>query len=170
MLLYHGSNTDIKSISLAMCRPYKDFGRGSYLTELKDQAAKMAKRVAKIYGGNPIVNVYEINDGFLNEHGLNIRKFDDTPSEEWARFVMNNRSHSFTDYSNSECNLDNKYDIIVGPVANDDMAMLFRQYQNELITFENLINGMTFRKTTNQYSFHTDRSIALLKKVGVEND
>lgn len=24
----------------------------------------MAKRVAKIYGGNPIVNVYEINDGF----------------------------------------------------------------------------------------------------------
>lgn len=108
-----------------MCRPYKDFGRGFYLTELKDQAAKMAKRVAKIYGGNPIVNVYEINDGFLNEHGLNIRKFDDTPSEEWARFVMNNRSHSFTDYSNSECNLDNKYDIVVGPVANDDMAMLF---------------------------------------------
>ncbi len=69
---------------------------------------------------------------------------------------MNNRSHSFTDYSNSECNLDNKYDIVVGPVADDDMAMLFRQYQNELITFENLINGMTFRKTTNQYSFHTD--------------
>ncbi|WP_303765368.1 DUF3990 domain-containing protein [Ruminococcus flavefaciens] len=29
----------MKSISLAMCRPYKDFGRGFYLTELKDQAA-----------------------------------------------------------------------------------------------------------------------------------
>jgi len=81
MLLYHGSNTDIKSISLTMCRPYKDFGRGFYLNELKDQAAKMAKRVTMIYGGKPIVNVYEINDGFLNEHGLNIRKFDDTPSE-----------------------------------------------------------------------------------------
>ena len=101
---------------------------------------------------------------------MNIRKFDDTPSEEWARFVMNNRSHSFTDYSNSECNLDNKYDIVVGPVANDDMAMLFRQYQHELITFENLINGMTFRKTTNQYSFHTDMAIALLRKAGVDND
>ena len=46
MLLYHGSNTDIKSISLAMCRPYKDFGRGFYLTELKGQAAKMAKMEA----------------------------------------------------------------------------------------------------------------------------
>ncbi len=168
MLLYHGSNTDIRSIDLAMCRPYKDFGRGFYLTELKDQAEKMAKRVAKIYGGNPIVNVYEITDSFFEKAALNIRKFSGTPSEEWARFVMNNRSRSFTDYSNSECNLDNKYDIVVGPVADDDMAMLFRQYQNEIITFENLISGMTFRKTTNQYSFHTERSIALLRKVGVE--
>ncbi len=168
MLLYHGSNTDIKSINLAMCRPYKDFGRGFYLTELKEQAEKMAARVSKIYGGKPIINVYEIDDSFLNETSLNIRKFADAPSEEWARFVMNNRSRSFTDYTSEECNLDNKYDIVVGPVADDDMAMLFRQYQNELITFENLISGMTFRRTTNQYSFHTDRAIALLRKVGVE--
>lgn len=169
MLLYHGSNTDIKSISLAMCRPYKDFGRGFYLTELNDQAMKMAKRVAKIYGGEPVVNIYEIKDDFISEMGFNIRKFDQ-PNEEWARFVMNNRSRSFTDYSSKECNLDNKYDIVVGPVADDDMAMLFRQYQNEIITFENLINGMTFRKTTNQYSFHTERAIALLRKVGVQRD
>ena len=169
MLLYHGSNTDIKSISLAMCRPYKDFGRGFYLTELKNQAMKMAKRVAKIYGGEPVVNIYEIKDDFISEMGFNIRKFDQ-PNEEWARFVMNNRSRSFTDYSSKECNLDNKYDIVVGPVADDDMTMLFRQYQNEIITFENLINGMTFRKTTNQYSFHTERAIALLRKVGVQRD
>lgn len=170
MILFHGSNTDIKSINLAMCRPYKDFGRGFYLTEIKDQALKMAKRVAKIYGGQPIVNIYEISDDFIENMTLNIRRFADTPSEEWARFVMNNRSRSFTNFSSSECNLDNKYDIVIGPVADDDMAMLFRQYQNELITFENLISGMTFRKTTNQYSFHTERAIALLRKVGVEYD
>ncbi|MBO5320582.1 MAG: DUF3990 domain-containing protein [Ruminococcus sp.] len=170
MILFHGSNTDIKSINLAMCRPYKDFGRGFYLTEIKDQALKMAKRVAKIYSGQPIVNIYEISDDFIDEMTLNIRRFADTPSEEWARFVMNNRSRSFTNFSSLECNLDNKYDIVIGPVADDDMAMLFRQYQNELITFENLISGMTFRKTTNQYSFHTERAIALLRKVGVEYD
>lgn len=62
------------------------------------------------------------------------------------------------------------YDIVVGPVADDDMTMLFRQYQNEIITFENLISGMTFRKTTNQYSFHTERAVALLRKVGVFHD
>ena len=170
MILFHGSNTDIKSINLAMCRPYKDFGRGFYLTEIKDQALKMAKRVAKIYGGQPIVNIYEISDDFIEDMTLNIRRFADTPSEEWARFVMNNRSRNFTNFSSLECNLDNKYDIVIGPVADDDMAMLFRQYQNELITFENLMSGMTFRKTTNQYSFHTERAIALLRKVGVEYD
>ncbi|SFW22509.1 DUF3990 domain-containing protein [Ruminococcus flavefaciens] len=168
MLLYHGSNTDIKSISLAMCRPYKDFGKGFYLTELKEQAAKMAARVSKIYGGIPIINVYEITDGFSENTTLNILRFADVPSKEWARFVMNNRSRSFTDHASAECNHDNKYDIVIGPVADDDMAMLFRQYQNELITFENLINGMTFRKTTNQYSFHTERAISLLRKVGAE--
>lgn len=40
MLLYYGSNTDIKSISLAMCRPYKYFGRGFYLTEPKTKQQK----------------------------------------------------------------------------------------------------------------------------------
>lgn len=29
MRLYHGSNIVIDSINLAMCRPYKDFGRDS---------------------------------------------------------------------------------------------------------------------------------------------
>lgn len=28
MILYHGTNIDIQSINLALCRPYKDFGRG----------------------------------------------------------------------------------------------------------------------------------------------
>ena len=37
MRLYHGSNIVIDSINLAMCRPYKDFGKGFYLTDIKEQ-------------------------------------------------------------------------------------------------------------------------------------
>ena len=40
MRLYHGSNVKIDSINLAMCRPYKDFGKGFYLTDMKEQAEK----------------------------------------------------------------------------------------------------------------------------------
>ena len=56
MRLFHGSNVLIDSINLAMCRPYKDFGRGFYLTDLEEQAEKMAVRVSRIYGGTPVVN------------------------------------------------------------------------------------------------------------------
>ncbi|MBQ1688226.1 MAG: DUF3990 domain-containing protein [Lachnospiraceae bacterium] len=167
MFLYHGSNTDIKEINLAMCRPYKDFGQGFYLTVMKEQAEKMANRVARIYGGSPILNIYEIDENFIRNTNLNIKNFGTETSEEWARFVKNNRSREYTDFSNPECNFDNKYDIVVGPIADDDMALLFRQFENGMLTFEKMLSGMIYKKTTNQYSFHTQEAIKLLKKVGV---
>ena len=45
--------------------------------------------------------------------------------------------------------------------------MLFRQYQNELIDFNTLIKEMIFKKANSQFSFHTERAIGLLRKVGV---
>lgn len=48
MRLYHGSNIEISKIDLNKCRPYKDFEKGFYLTEIRDQAEKMASRVARI--------------------------------------------------------------------------------------------------------------------------
>ncbi|MDE7267321.1 MAG: DUF3990 domain-containing protein [Lachnospiraceae bacterium] len=167
MILYHGTNLDIQSIDLASCRPYKDFGRGFYTTDILEQAQKMAKRVAKIYGGTPTVNIYEVMDDFIKNSELNTMDFGNIPSEKWAVFVMNNRNKLFTDFKSKDCNFDCKYDIVSGPIADDDMAVLFRQYQSSLISLETLINGMTFREITNQCSFHTERAVRLLKKVGV---
>jgi len=167
MMLYHGTNIDIQSIDLALCRPYKDFGEGFYTTEILEQAQKMAKRVARIYGGNPIVNMYEIADNYKENSGLNILDFGRNPSERWAVFVMNNRSKGFTDFGCLDCNFDYKYDIVTGPIADDDMTVLFRQYQNRMISFESLLKGMTFRETTSQCSFHTEKAVQLLRKVGV---
>ena len=166
MFLYHGSNTDIKEIDLAMCRPYKDFGQGFYLTLMKEQAEKMANRVSRIYGGSSILNTYEIDDNFNLAKNLIIKDFGEETSEEWARFVRNNRSRKFTECYSPECNFDNKYDIVIGPIADDDMALLFRQYENGVITFESMLSGIIYKKTTNQYSFHTQKAINLLRKVG----
>lgn len=60
MRLYHGSNIVIDSINLAMCRPYKDFGKGFYLTDIKEQAENMAVRVSKIYGPLSILLKYKM--------------------------------------------------------------------------------------------------------------
>mgnify|MGYP001151182293 FL=1 len=165
MRLYHGSNISIDNINLAMCRPYKDFGQGFYLTDIEKQAEKMAIRVARIYGEKPIVNIYEIDDDFKDFKDLKIKDFGIQTTEEWARFVMNNRSRVFTDIKNVLCNKDNKYDIVIGPVADDNMALMFRQYENEIIDFETLVKGMIYKETSSQYSFHTEKSVKLLRKV-----
>ena len=162
--LYHGSNTVIETIDLSKGRPNKDFGRGFYVTTIQEQAEKMARRVARIYGGEPCITVFEMDEKQMEKAGLSIRRFDN-PSREWALFVINNRNRAFEDISNLECNLDNKYELVIGPVANDDLALLFRQFSGGLITVEELTEEMKFKKLTIQYSFHSKRSVSLLKKV-----
>ena len=161
MRLYHGSNIVIDSINLAMCRPYKDFGKGFYLTDIKEKAGNMAVRVSKIYGGSPVVNTFEIQDDFRKIDDIRVKDFGLETTEEWAKFVMNN-----TNVKDTLCNKDNKFDIVIGPVADDNMALLFRQYENEIIDFETLLKGMIYKKTSSQYSFHTEKGIKLLRKVG----
>jgi len=53
MILFHGSNMQIDSVDLHKCRPFKDFGKGFYLTTIEDKARMMAMRICKIYGGKP---------------------------------------------------------------------------------------------------------------------
>ena len=158
MILYHGTNCVVNKIDLNKCRPYKDFGKGFYLTTIKEQAEKMAQRVSKIYGGKPVVNVFRY-DSFV-DNGINIKRFD-APTEEWARFVINNRNG---EKSAGDNNLDNKYDIVIGPVANDDLALLFRQFSNGMIEIDTLIREMKYKKLTDQYSFHTEKALRFLTK------
>ena len=165
MRLYHGSNVDICDINLSMCRPYKDFGRGFYLTDIKQQAEKMEERVSRIYGGITVLNVFEISDDYTTVPDIVIKDFGTQTTEEWAKFVMNNRDRNYRDIHNALYNGDNKYDIVIGPVADDNMALLFRQYENEIIDFGTLLKGMIYKQTSSQYSFHTEKAIRLLRKV-----
>ena len=117
----------------------------------------MAVRVSKIYGGIPIVNVFKIQDDFRSLPDIKIKDFGIRTTEEWAQFVMNNRSREFQEIKSELCNKDNKYDIVIGPVADDNMALLFRQYENEIIDFETLLRGIIYKKASSQYSFHTEK-------------
>lgn len=170
MKLYHGSNVEIFKVELEKCMPHKDFGKGFYTTTLEEQAWRMAKRRAATEGGNPVVTIFEIPDELLLEKGLNCRVFSDKPSVEWAVFVKNNRDKRFEDISSPECNLDGKYDIVVGPVADDTIGLLVRQFQRGLIDEKYLTEGFSFDKVTNQYTFHTENALKYLEKVGVKYD
>jgi len=45
--------------------------------------------------------------------------------------------------------------------------MLLREYQNHAISLDVLRSELSYKQTTNQYSFHTQRAVRLLKKAGV---
>ena len=47
MILYHGSFVDIKQPEIIVSEKGRDFGFGFYLTPIKEQAERMAKRKQK---------------------------------------------------------------------------------------------------------------------------
>lgn len=164
MILYHGSNIKIKEIDLSKCKPYKDFGQGFYCTTIKKQAEFMAKRVVKRQGGIQTINTFELDERIFEDKAVNIKRFD-KPSKEWAKFILNNRDRNYKFLKSKECNLDNKYDLVIGPVADDDIIVLFRTFVNGLIDMDTLIKELTYKELTDQYSFHTSKVLKYLKEV-----
>ena len=169
MMLFHGSNVAVSTILLDRCQPNKDFGKGFYTTSLSEQAGMMAKRVARRFGGVPCISTFSIEDGFQNRSDLSIKIFAEV-NIEWAMFVLNNR-YPKSEKSNAlaDNNVDCKYDIVIGPVANDDLSVIFRLFERGIISKESLVREMKYRKMTNQYSFHTERAVALLHYEGSVN-
>jgi len=164
MILYHGTNMKFDCIDLNKCKPYKDFGQGFYCTTIKKQAEFMAERVVKRQGGEKIVITYNLDEKIFEDKELNIKIFD-RPSKEWAKFILNNRDRNFKKYDSYECNFDNKYDLVIGPVANDDIIVLFRTFVSGIIDIDTLIKELTYKELTDQYSFHSEKAIKYLVEV-----
>ena len=163
MRLYHGSNTAFKEIDLSFCRPNKDFGQGFYLAPDRIAAERMAKRIVRRFGGKAYLMTFGFDEAALAD--VPVKRFPQ-PSEEWAMFVMANRRPQVvaTDH-----NRDNRYGMVVGPVANDDLALLFRQFALGLVTVEMLVREMQFKQLTIQYSFHTPLAVSALGFAGVDD-
>ena len=161
MRLYHGSNVAFRDIDISVCRPNKDFGQGFYLSPDRNAAEKMALRTVRRFGGRAYVMAYEFDPTKLKDVQT---KLFSGPSEDWAMFVMaNRRAH----VESADHNRDNRYGMVSGPVANDDLALLFRQFALGLVSAEMLVREMRFKQLTMQYSFHTRSAVAALEFVGI---
>lgn len=158
MILYHGSNTEIKQIDLVLCQLGKDFGCGFYLTDIEEQAKDMAVRRVKIARkGDAIVTAYHFDDTHLKDGSLSVKVFD-IPSCEWALFILSNRN-------NEQRKNTHAYDIVIGPVADDGVAFQLERYEQGLVTLELLVEELTFRKLNNQYFFGTEKAISYLNNI-----
>ncbi|MDR0842742.1 MAG: DUF3990 domain-containing protein [Acidobacteriota bacterium] len=161
--LYHGSNMGFDAIDLGKCHRFKDFGQGIYLTELEQQAQEWATRVVERNGvGVPTVLVFELDERKLADVSTLIF---DTPCADWAHFVINNRNRKWHDDDDPLSNHDAKYDVVEGPVANDDIATTFALFVRGILDDGQLIQQLAYKKLNHQISFHTERALTLLCKV-----
>lgn len=157
MTLYHGTNLDFSDIDLNKCRPNKDFGRGFYLTDIRKQALDMAIRRCEFeQAGAPIVQAYEFDELLLQDGTMNVKIFNGV-STEWAEFILRNRKAKTAKVHD--------YDIVVGPVADDGVVYQLNLYKQRLITIEQLVKGLEYRKLNSQYFFGTERAILKLKRI-----
>lgn len=153
MRLYHGSNCRIEEIDLAKSKPFKDFGKGFYLSDDKAQAIDMANFKSLISGGAPVVTTFEFDSLGFGFSGLKIKNFD-SYSDEWLDFIIANREgHNIE-----------KYDFVYGPIADDKVGFQLRRYKDEVIDRTELLERLKYMKgITFQYFFGSEDAIKYLK-------
>lgn len=152
MKLYHGSTVTVKRPNINKGRRTTDFGKGFYTTTNFEQARKWAilKR-NRVNGKKAFVSVYEVPDDIL-EREFSVFRFSGA-TKEWLEFVVKNR--------NGEKQGD--YDLIMGPVANDQLYATIRLYEQGVVTAEAAIEMLKTHRLFDQLSFHTANSVSLLK-------
>lgn len=157
MILYHGTNIDFASIDLKKCKPNKDFGQGFYLTDIQKQAKQMAVRRCDFEQcGVPVIQKYEFDERLFSSNELNVKRFEKV-SKEWAEFIFKNR--------NSRGKFRHNYDIVYGPIADDGVVYQLTLFEQHIISIDQLVEGLTFRKLNNQYYFGTELAISKLRRL-----
>lgn len=159
MKLYHGSNVMIERPDLLHSKPFKDFGKGFYLSPVREQAEARAKQMVDILQeGSPCVSVFEWNEEVAYHAGLRIKVFEDY-CEEWAEFILHNRDRKRQHPVHN-------YDIVIGPIADDGVTYQLRRYMEGDISMKHLIEELKYAKgLTIQYYFGSECALSYLKRI-----
>ena len=152
MIIYHGSNLTVSEPRILTPNRFLDFGAGFYTTTNYEQAVNFAGKVTmRKKTGRSTINVYELDDAVFND--LSVLKFD-SANEEWLDFVSDNRSG---------VNRVEGYDLVCGPVANDDVYQTFILYSSGVYTKEQTINALRIKQLYNQVVFTSERALTYIK-------
>lgn len=155
MKLYHGSIVSVKNPNIRQGRPNTDYGKGFYTTVDFEQAARWARiRRDRAGGGNAVVSVYEVDDDLLQKKDFRIMEYNGA-TKEWLDFVVANRRFAPL----------HDYDIVLGPVANDNLYATISLYENGELSAEAAVVQLRTHVLFNQVSFHTEKALAQLRFV-----
>lgn len=142
MILYHGSYTKIEKPDLQHSRENIDFGMGFYLSSDVEMAKKWA--CAK---KNSVVSVYEVDLKRISTHQFGL-------DYEWLDYVKANRRDSGDSFYD-------KFDMLIGPTADDKLFNTLQEYLDGTITSEQAIEYLNIAGFSNQYVFKNEKAIRL---------
>ncbi|WP_026508515.1 DUF3990 domain-containing protein [Butyrivibrio sp. MC2013] len=147
MIVYHGSIEEIRNPDVLHSFRPLDFGKGFYVTSVKEQAERWALRKADIYNRSVgIVNTYTILD---QKDGLIEKRFDEDLAE-WIDFVCRCRD-GYDDYL--------KYDLIVGKVADDKVFRVVDMYHSGIWDRDRALREIKAYPSYDQSAFITQKAI-----------
>lgn len=147
MIVYHGSTEIVKKPDVKHSYRALDFGLGFYVTTVKEQAERWARRKSDILGKNKaIVNIYQMGD---DVNGLHVKTFDED-LEEWIDFVCHCRDGG-KEYQ--------EYDLISGKVANDKVFRVVDMYHTGIWDKRRVLKEIKVYPFYDQLAFITQKAI-----------
>ena len=90
---------------------------------------------------------------FSESDCLKIKRFDSL-SEEWLEFIKENRIKG---------GLQHQYDVVIGPVADDNTMQTVQLYMSNILTATEAVERLKYSKVNNQVSFHSEKSLSCLR-------
>ena len=152
MILYHGSNVLVEKPEIIKDEKGRDFGYAFYLTPIKKQAERMAKRKARLSTHKKeIVSVFEFNP---KQDSLKILKFDDYNDNEWLELVVKCRTNPSYKHG---------FDIVEGKIADDTVGETILFLIEGIIKKEDAVERLKYQKVNYQFAFCTNESLKVLK-------
>lgn len=156
MIIYHGSNVIVSEPRLIAQNRFLDFGYGFYTTTNKIQAIGFAEKVTKRRkSGEKTVSIYEIDEAKAFAE-CTVLRFD-SANEDWLNFVSDNRSGNYNG---------DAYDVVFGPVANDDVYTTFTLYTAGVLSKEQTLEALKIKNLYNQLVLCSQKALSYLKFIG----
>ncbi|MFQ6792071.1 MAG: DUF3990 domain-containing protein [Thomasclavelia sp.] len=105
--------------------------------------------------GVATVSCYELDEKNMSK--LSILRFN-YADKNWLKYVVENRRGTYTG---------KKYDLVIGPVANDNTMPVIKNYMTGIIDENTALILLKPQKLTDQYAFLTFKGIQALNLVEV---
>ena len=155
LLLYHGTAADFEQISLRKSHNRRDFGIGFYTTILEKQAKEWGYRLS-LREKKKQYYVYQYI--FRESDNLRVKRFN-ALDKEWLEFIKENRSKG---------GLQHSYDVVIGPVADDNTMETVQLYLTGILTANEAVERLKYNQVNNQVSFHTEKALRSLQFIRME--